>query len=353
MIRILVNDVAASQGGALAILKSFYQYVIDTRERYPEIEWFFLVSGDYIAQTDRVNVIINTDAKKSWFSRLRFDRKGIKQILHAVQPDIIFSLQNLTLHGVPIPQAVYIHQSIPFQDKKKFSFLKKEEFILAVYQKVIGRMILKSANRAELAIVQTKWMKEALQNKAKTDPAKILVAFPDIADCGKRVDQEHFDQTRFFYPAFESIYKNQACIYQACTLLNSRGIGDFEVELTFSSSDKRPNIKFCGPLSFPEVLHRYQTTTLLFPSYIETVGLPLAEARQVGTLILASNCAFAREVLNGYPNAYFFDPFRPDELAQLMQRVLEGKITRETGIQSAKTECQWEAVVNRLLSLKR
>ena len=73
----------------------------------------------------------------------------------------------------------------------------------------------------------------------------------------------------------------------------------------------------------------------------------------MGTLILASDCAFAREVLNGYPNAYFFDPFRPDELARLMQRVLEGKITREAGIQSAKTECQWEAVVNRLLSLKR
>ena len=60
-------------------------------------------------------------------------------------------------------------------------------------------MILKSAKQAELAIVQTKWMKEALQNKAKTDPAKILVAFPDIVDCGKKVDQEHFDQTRFFF----------------------------------------------------------------------------------------------------------------------------------------------------------
>lgn len=352
MIRILVNDVAASQGGALAILKSFYQYVVDTRETHPEIEWYFLVSGNYIAQTDCVKVIVNADAKRSWFSRLRFDRKGIKQIIRAVQPDIIFSLQNLTLHGVSTPQAVYIHQSIPFQDKKKFSFLKKDEFILAVYQKVIGRMILRSAKQAELAIVQTKWMKEALQNKAKTDPAKILVAFPDIADCGE-VDQAHFDQTRFFYPAFESIYKNQACIYQACNLLNSRGICDFEVELTFSSSEKKPNIKFCGPLSFPEVLHRYQTTTLLFPSYIETVGLPLAEARQVGTLILASDCAFAREVLNGYPNAYFFDPFRPDELAELMQRVLEGKITRKAGIQSGKIPCQWEAVVHRLLSLNR
>ena len=183
--------------GALAILKSFYQYVVDTRERYPEIEWFF-----WLAEIYSTNRSCECDYKhgcQSWFSRLRFDRKGIKQILHAVQPDIIFSLQNLTLHGVPIPQAVYIHQSIPFQDKKKFSFLKKEEFILAVYQKVIGRMILKSAKQAELAIVQTKWMKEALQNKAKTDPAKILVAFPDIVDCGKKVDQEHFDQTRFFF----------------------------------------------------------------------------------------------------------------------------------------------------------
>jgi hypothetical protein len=53
--------------------------------------------------------------------------------------------------------------------------------------------------------------------------------------------------------------------------------------------------------------------------------LPLIEAKMHGTPILASDCAFAHEVLDGYENVKFFDPFRSDELVDRLLDILAAK----------------------------
>ena len=85
------------------------------------------------------------------------------------------------------------------------------------------------------------------------------------------------------------------------------------------------------------VLQTASEKTLVFPSYIESYGLPLAEARKCGALILASDTPFSKEILRGYKNAYFFNPFAPDELADFMQGIIEGKIKKE-----AVDDIEWE-----------
>ena len=65
-----------------------------------------------------------------------------------------------------------------------------------------------------------------------------------------------------------------------------------------------------------EMENEYQGGTLIFPSYIETVGLPLLEARSCNTMVLASDTPFAHECLAGYHKARFFPPFEAYELAE-------------------------------------
>lgn len=72
-----------------------------------------------------------------------------------------------------------------------------------------------------------------------------------------------------------------------------------------------------------EVMKEYTRSVLLFPSYIETFGLPLLEARMSGSPILASDCPFSHEILDDYDGVSYFDPFRPEELAALMKQCLE------------------------------
>lgn len=317
--RVLVNAMAASKGGALSILKDFYTYV---RDNDVENEWIFLISGNYIEETAKIKVI--QKEKKTWFHRLYFDFIGWKEIIKQYCPDSIFSLQNTIFFHCPVSQILYVHQTLPFQKEKKFSFLKKEERINAMYQHVIGKLIKFSIKRASSVIVQTEWMKKEIEKI--TDKRKVYKIQPSVTLTDYNKDEITWNSDKFIYPTSEVIYKNNALLYEACEKLNEKG-ENYEVELTISSQNVCiKHVNFIGKINREELLKKYKESTLVFPSYIETFGLPLLEARMSGTIILAADTAFAREILDGYENAYFFDAFKVEELLNLMEAVIHKKI---------------------------
>ena len=58
---------------------------------------------------------------------------------------------------------------------------------------------------------------------------------------------------------------------------------------------------FLGPLSFNDVLSYYKSVDLIvFPSRLETFGLPLIEAATIGKPIVAIDLIYAREALQNY-----------------------------------------------------
>ncbi|MBQ4145657.1 MAG: glycosyltransferase, partial [Clostridia bacterium] len=101
-----------------------------------------------------------------------------------------------------------------------------------------------------------------------------------------------------------------------------------------------------------QVLAEYNNSTLLFPSYIETYGYPMAEARQMGTLIIASDCPFSREVLEGYKNAYFFDPFDAEALADYMEKIIKGDLKPEKVQEDIKEQKDnsWKQIADTVLA---
>ena len=90
----------------------------------------------------------------------------------------------------------------------------------------------------------------------------------------------------------------------------------------------------------------YDRCTLLFPSYIETFGLPLAEAAQSGNPILAADTPFAHEILAEYGNAYFFQPSDCGRLAELMQDVLDGRIVKRAPAVKKETSNSYREIIN-------
>lgn len=61
-----------------------------------------------------------------------------------------------------------------------------------------------------------------------------------------------------------------------------------------------------GNINFKDVLKYYKGGhPVLFPSYIETVGLSLIEASMVGKKILLSDCKYSKEVLRDNELARF------------------------------------------------
>ena len=67
----------------------------------------------------------------------------------------------------------------------------------------------------------------------------------------------------------------------------------------------------------------------------------------MNSLILASDCPFSHEILDGYQNAYYFNPFKPIELADLIMKVLNGEIVRKpTDELHNKNTDGWQTIID-------
>ncbi len=385
--RIVVDDIAASKTGALSILRDFYNYIVENDK---DNTWIFVLGDRLLEETENVKVLVRYDIKASRKKRLMFDLKTGAGYFESLKPDVLFSMQNTLPRGYKGKQVLYVHQPLPYQSWKKFSFFKSEEREYAIYQHLIGRMIDASVKRADKVIVQTEWMRQAVIKKTGVSPERVVKIMPDIKvpkgfsrrNGAVTIDNNVINNNamdngvinnnainnnainnnvikRFFYPAGEILYKNHGLILEAAGILINRGIRDFEVSFTLNKGDlpylnrypEYEQVKYLGRIPREEVFKRYRDDVLLFPSYIETFGYPPAEARAVGGKILASDCPFCHEVLEGYEGAAYLDPFNASALADIMEWVIKGEMFAENLCQAETVDApvSWAKVVETLL----
>ena len=335
---IMIFDVPATSGGALSILKDFYNQI--KADPNKSINWILILSTPKLNESENVKILRFPWIKKSWIHRLYFDLFVAPKLIRKYNPDKILSFQNVIIPHTKVPQVLYVHQPLPFVDYK-FSFRQNKLFW--IYQNVIDKLIKHSIKKAQKVIVQTNWMKKACLEQTGVDSRKIKVISPKInLKINKYFEPSETSMQRFFYPAGDLSYKNHRIVIEACKKLKEQGISDYKVVFTLAGNEndhittlykeaeklKLP-IEFVGSLPREEVFELYTKSILIFPSYIETFGLPMLEARLHETIVLASNCPFSNEILEDYENAYFFDPFDVNELKMLMAEMIANDIEYE------------------------
>lgn len=329
--KILVYDVAAEDGGGLLLLKEFHEAA---KTAPSHIKWVFLTSLPELEKGPNIEVRRYPEVKQSWRNRLRFEHQKMPQIIEEMKPDLVISLQNMPVKRCKVRQFVYLHQSLQYCPKK-FSFLKKEERSLAIRQRLIGRVIKNAMPKAEHIFVQTQWIKDATcawlkrpEKEVTVVPVKLREDVPVVPFAGEK-------SKVFFYPARAEVYKNHKTIMDACKILQDRGITDYRVVLPLQPGGLTEKlrrqaeglpIEILGAISYEQVWEFYSKATLLFPSYLETCGLPMLEAKMAGSRILASDMPFSHEALDGYPNARFFPYEDGKQLADYMQQIIMGEM---------------------------
>jgi len=333
---ILVYDVAASESGALTILQDFLQEVLAHADK--TVRWTFVVSTPELQTSPNVRVFNYPWVKKSWLHRLWFEHLVCPALVRRTGADLIFSLQNITVPHTALPQVLYVHQPLPFVPHR---FSLRENRTFWIYQNIISRFILRSIRKSSHVIVQTQWMKKACQEKTGVNDERITVIPPHIQFEGIQQYMDTLQARRmFFYPAGAHSYKNHMLILQACKLLAyKKEAGDFRVLFTLTGNENEYTrtlraqsrgdalpIDFIGTKSRTEIMELYTRSVLLFPSCIETYGLPLLEARTLGSIVLAAEQPFGREILQGYPNAYFYHESDANALAHLMTICMDGSL---------------------------
>jgi len=327
---IFINDTAATESGALTILKQF----LDSINLYSQKDYLYYVfcSLKELKQYENDQIKIIADIKgKKWLDRIKWDLFGLKNWSkkHNLKATLIISFQNTGCrYFQEVPQIIYLHQAISFYEEIKWNFFKKEERILWFYQNIYKKIIFYSLPKNYLLVVQSKAMKERVQKQFQLEENKIMVIRPSFENIDfNKVSPFNFNDEKFhiFYPATTFIYKNHEIIIKALRYIKDKEPNVFSnlvVHFTFDNNGQRNSeliqlmnqlkvdsaIKLEGKLPYDKVLSFYRSCDLVvFPSYIETFGLPLIEAANFGLPLLVSDLDFSREVIGDYKGAKFLN----------------------------------------------
>ena len=329
---IFVNATAATEGGALTILKQFLVGIATYSNK--NMYYYIFCSLDELGLYESKNIkIINNIKGKKWLDRIKWDLYGLKNWSKKknIRADLIVSFQNTGVrYYKDIKQLIYLHQSIPFTENINWNFFNKNERILWFYKNIYKRIIKYSLRKNSYIVVQTEWMKNAVMKQFNLDPSKIFVIKPDLVKISiEEISNLEFKDKKFhiFYPAHKVIFKNHELVIRALRHIKDQKKKIYDnLMIHFTIDDNLGNdrndaiinlirdlkvnnhIKLEGKLSYETVLSFYKSCNLmLFPSYIETFGLPLIEAASFGIPILAADMDYAREVMVDYEGVKFLD----------------------------------------------
>ena len=189
-------------------------------------------------------------------------------------------------------------------------------------------------------VVQIPFIKSGVIAKYGCDPDRVHVMFPDVEKIEvKKIEVHRFenDLFHFVYPASSVPYKEHRTLVNALAVLKEKNAALVErirVHLTFHK-DEYPDLYkyiekqnlirqfvFDGSMPYERLLTFYKGSDgLLFPSTIETLGLPLLEAAAFGLPIIVANLDYAVEVMGDYDGVRFVECYNYEKWAAEIERV--------------------------------
>lgn len=269
-------------------------------------------------------------SKKNWFIRLFYEYFWFWWWSILNKPDYWISLHDLTPNVRAEHRIVYCHQSAPFyKGKQAWRYAPGFEMFRRFY-KYFYRINLK---KNEHIIVQQQWLRDAFAEEFGCDPRKITVARPETFQSEIPPTPQAKSRpllTTLIYPAFPRVFKNHEIL-----LATMRKLADAPVKLllTFAGTENAyahklareasgvANVELTGFLSREALFQLYSDIdAMVFPSKLETWGLPLSEFRSFNKPIFAADLPYAKETLSGYKQACFFDPDDAAGLAALLRK---------------------------------
>lgn len=316
---IVVSATSIDNSGGGTILRQFLKWAAKDKHNY----LCFVPLGMKLDAGDNIRLV--PIDKKSWLARILWDAWQLKSWLknNQVTYHKFISLQDTTVN-IDADQIIYLHQPLPFAGVS-WNPLVRGEFKFFLYQKFFAYFIFRYLGPSTVFVVQTRWMSRALSENHAINPEKIRViqpeiVLPDTVAPGSSLESKD-ESFSMLYPATPLVYKNHRVLVEALAILSrSMDISTVRLEFTLKAQDYpelaqlvkklglENNINYLGVLPYEQLIIKYRAADLVvFPSYIETFGLPLAEAASLGKRIICSDTEFAREVLNNYAGAEYLD----------------------------------------------
>ncbi len=332
---VVVSAVNFSEGGPLTVLRDCLH---SAANELPE-DWKIvaLVHNKALFDESRVHYKEFPSAKRSWLIRLYYEWFHFYVLSKKLKPDLWLSLHDITPNVCATRRAVYCHNPSPFYNYPFKDILLSPK--LWLFNNFYKYLYAVNIGKNNFIIVQQDWLREKFfelfghLNIVVAHPSMSsgVVSLPSLPDSNKTV---------FLYPAFPRVFKNFEVVCIAIEKLKLRSINDFEVVFTIDGSENNysrklkkkygylPNISFIGLQSKKSMDALYlQAKAIIFPSKIETWGLPITEAKAYNKHLLVADLPYAKETVGDYDKVSFFSPNDEKKLSQLMEDVIKDDIS--------------------------
>ena len=367
---IIISAVNLVEGGGLSILKKCVQEVSNLNNKN-ENKYKIIVlvnSKSLLKKYDNVILQEYSLPKKSWLFRIFYEYVYFYFYSLVMKPLVWISLHDMTPNVRAKYRYVYMHNPSPFFQKN--SELKLNwKFKLFIYlYKYIYIINVKKNNEI---IVQQEWFREKISELCKVKKEKIIVAYPEFKVKESFFYDGKFNRGEFFYNAFPRDFKNFEIICRASELLISDPElnSDWNVYLTIDGSENEyshklvqtyknnTHIHFIGLISRNKCEEYYRTSEcLIFPSLLETWGLPISEYKIYQKKMIIADLPYAHETASGSKETAFFNPYNEKQLAMLMKEIINNKSSEAFNPIAIKKIafpfCEnWESLLHRIIPI--
>lgn len=324
--RILINAGSLFSGGTLSIARDLINDFCENNR----FDVFVVVHKKNLYRNLPCQYIEIPWIKRSWFHRIFFDIIYINLVISKFKIDLLFCSHDFSsyLFNKKIKQYVYCHNPSMFA-KPTFVDLRfnYKHFIFCFIYKYIYRFNIHSNT---LIFVQQSFIKNYFQSVFKCKNVMItrprLDVFKKSKICSVNYKEKfslNFNHSEFYfiYPTLSRTFKNIEFIISVFKNLNAKYKNKYNLILTLNNTSKydkylrklyksTSNIHNVGFISQPNLFNLMKLSDcLVFPSLLETWGLPLTEASSIGLPIICSDKHFCHETLQNYVNVSYLNPY--------------------------------------------
>ncbi len=364
---IVVSAVTLRKGGTLTILRKCLSY-LSTLVHDGEFEVIALVHKRELCDYPGIEYIEMPEIVGNWGKRLWCEYVTMKRISKQLAPVYLWlSLHDTTPQVIADRQAVYCQTSFPFMKMR----LRDLKFDYKIVLFTLFTRLAYSVNikKNKYLIVQAEWLRDGFSKMFNLPRDRFIVAPPerqevDKADCASFPS----NMTTFLFAATPDCHKNFELICEAASRLeHSIGKGRFKVVFTIDGTENKYShwlksryghidcLEFAGYMSKERLYKQYAATDcLVFPSRVETWGLPISEFSVYGKPMLLADLPYAHETAKGSTMVAFFNVDSPEDLKKKMEMVVNSDYSVFRTIENECMEMPfcptWKALFDVLLA---
>lgn len=322
-----------------------YKQFLDALENYHgKDDWYVFVDyGMPMPKIGHVNyhVCHTKGLGRIWFDMVGFSRE-VKRL--KIVPEVIVSLQNTGVRYNCKRIVVYYHQSLPLYHYK-FKLLEKAAFSNLFYSYFYPLYVRLFLNKRTFIAVQTSTIRKLFSQKFDFPKDRIGVYFPKVEIIDSlSVEPYQYDKKtfNFLYPSMGASYKEHITLPIAVKILKEKNqelVKRIRIHFTVDRSGMKDlwsyivrndlinYFVFHGNIPHEQVLSMLKCSNgLLFPSVVESSGLPLLEAAMLGIPVVANDMGYVHDALHEYEGVKCVQVHDYDDWAMKIEECCTGEV---------------------------